>query len=276
MWPSSPEIMHRTFAVIFFLFASVFAVRAQSPAATPDPALPTLWLIGDSTVQNGTKDLEGWGTELPRLFDSKRLNVVNRARGGRSSRTFLTGGLWDQTLRDIKPGDFVLMQFGHNDGGSVSQDLGPGQPSRASLKGSGDETQDVDIAATPSKKETVHTYGWYLKKFCTDTKAKGGIPVVLSMVPRNDWKDGKVLRVTDGYGKWAHEAADATGALFIDLNGIIADQYDAMGQDKVKPFFPQEHTHTSPEGAAFNAQSVAQGIRQAKDLKLGQYLVPTH
>ena len=255
-----------------FLCLSILALATSPVRAADDP--PTLWLIGDSTVQNGTKGLEGWGTELPNFFDHARLKIVNRARGGRSSRTFLTEGLWEATLKEIKSGDFVLMQFGHNDGGSVTKELAPGKPSRASLKGSGDETQEVDDPSTPGKKETVHTYGWYLKRFCTDAKAKGATPVVLSMVPRNDWKDGKVLRAADGYGRWASEAAKATGATFIDLNGLIADRYDALGEDKVKPLFPQEHTHTSLEGATFNARGVVQGIREAKELALNQYLAP--
>lgn len=271
MMQSSPKFMQRLF-LLFGLALAFFAVR--SPAANVDPALPTVWLIGDSTVQNGTKGLEGWGSELPKFFDTKRINVVNEARGGRSSRTFLTEGLWEAVFSKLKKGDYVLMQFGHNDGGSVTKDLAPGKPSRASIRGNADESMEVEIAGSPGKKEVVRTYGWYLRKFCEEAKAKGATPVVLSMIPRNDWKDGKVLRANEGYGRWAREAAEAVGAEFIDLNAIIADQYDAMGEDKVRPFFPQEHTHTSPEGAAFNARCVAQGIRQAKDLSLGQYLLP--
>ena len=79
-----------------------------------------------------------------------------------------------------------------------------------------------------------------------DAKAKGAIPIVLSLIPRNDWKDGKVLRAFPGYGQMAKDAAQSGGAAFVDLNGITADKYDALGEAAVKPFFPNEHTHTNP------------------------------
>src|SRR5689334_14788892 len=172
---------------------------------------PTLYLIGDSTVNTPTKGQQGWGSPLPDFFDLKNISVVNRARGGRSSRTFYTEGLWDQVRDSLKPGDFVLMQFGHNDGGPLADGR-----ARASLKGNGDETQDVDNKTT-SKKETVHTYGWYLRKYITDAKAKGATPIVLSPIPRNIWKDGQVARAANDYGKWAAEAAKSESALFINL-----------------------------------------------------------
>lgn len=82
---------------------------------------PTLWLIGDSTVRNGRSDgaggLWGWGDWLAPHFDTNKLRIVNRALGGRSSRTFLTEGLWAKVVAELQPGDFVMMQFGHNDGG---------------------------------------------------------------------------------------------------------------------------------------------------------------
>jgi lysophospholipase L1-like esterase len=229
-------------------------VRAQAPAATP-----TLWIIGDSTVKNGTKGLRGWGEEIGAFFDPTKITVQNRALGGRSSRTYFTEGLWAKVADQIKPGDYVLMQFGHNDGGKVSGELSPGRPARASLKGTGEDTQVADVGTT-GQKETVHSYGWYLRQFIEGAKAKGATPIVLSPVPRDDWKDGKVLRSTD-YGKWASDVAISENVPFIDLNGIIADQYDQLGQDKVKTFFPFEHTHTSAEGAQLNAKSVIKGIQ---------------
>lgn len=254
------------------LLVSGRAAVAADPPAAPAPAaarLPTLFLIGDSTVNNSTKGLQGWGKPFIKLFDPAKITVVNRARGGRSSRTFLTEGLWDAVLADMKPGDFVLMQFGHNDGGS------PRTSYRASLKGNGDETQGV-VNPQTKKMETIHTYGWYLRQFIAGAKAKGATPIVLSMIPRNDWgTDGKVLRADTGYGLWAKQAAEQGGAQFINLNGIIADKYDALGQDKVKTFFPFEHTHTSPEGAALNAECVAEGLRELPNCPLKDDLLPT-
>src|SRR5712664_691608 len=103
-----------------------------------EKSLPTLFIIGDSTVKNPSKGLQGWGDAIGSFFDQTKIKIDNRARGGRSSRTYVTEGLWDQVLAELKPGDFVLMQFGHNDGGPLTDGR-----ARASLKGNGDETRTV-------------------------------------------------------------------------------------------------------------------------------------
>jgi lysophospholipase L1-like esterase len=247
-----------------------FAAILRASAVQPPNRLPTLFLAGDSTVNTRTAGQLGWGDPLAGMFDSARLRVENRARGGRSSRTYLTEGLWDQVAARLKPGDFVLIQCGHNDGGPLA-----GGRARASLKGSGEETQSVTDPAT-GKTETVHTYGWYLRKYIADTKATGATPIVLAPVPRNLWKEGRVLRNRDDYGKWAAEAARAGGAPFIDLNEIIARRYEAAGQARVAAeyFGPTDHTHTTPAGARLNAQCVVEGLRCLADCRLCDYLTP--
>jgi lysophospholipase L1-like esterase len=247
---------------------SAGAVRANGQAAS-DAKLPTLYLIGDSTVKNGTAGLQGWGDPIAALFDRTKIHVVNRARGGRSSRTFLTEGLWEKVLAEIKAGDFVLMQFGHNDGGSLASSY------RASIKGNGEETQEVTDAKT-GLKETVHTYGWYLRKYIADTRAKGATPIVLSPIPRNIWKDDHtVARASADYGRWAQEAAKAEGVAFIDLNELIAMRYEEIGPEKVKSdYFPGDHTHTNAAGAELNAACVVAGLRALKACPLAAFLFP--
>jgi hypothetical protein len=119
----------------------------------------------------------------------------------------------------------------------------------------------------------VHSYGWYLRKYIAETKAKGATPIVCSLVPRNDWADGKVRRDTGYYATWAAEAARQGGAAYIDLNAAIAERYDRLGQEAVKPFFPKEHTHTGWEGAMLNAQCVADGVKRLIECELRNYLV---
>lgn len=229
---------------------------------------PTLYLIGDSTVNNSTKGLQGWGKPIAALFDETKIHVDNQAIGGRSSRSFLREGRWDKVAAVLKPGDFVLMQFGHNDGGPMDS-----EKARASIKGNGDEEKDVTIKET-GVKETVHSYGWYLRKYVTDTKAKGATPIVLSLIPRNIWQDGKVTRAANDYGKWAAEAAHDGGAFFVDLNELVASRYEALEEDKVKTayFTAADHTHTTPEGAELNAACVVKGLRELKDCALASFL----
>jgi lysophospholipase L1-like esterase len=253
----------------FRILVSSALLLALPGFAQTSNSLPTLYLIGDSTVNTPTKGQQGWGAPLPSFFDQTKISIVNRARGGRSSRTYYMEGLWDQVRDSLKPGDFVLMQFGHNDGGPLADGR-----ARASLKGNGEETEEVDNKTT-GKKETVHTYGWYLRRYITDARAKGATPIVLSLIPRNIWKDDKVVRAMNDYGKWAAEAAKSESTLFINLNEIIANHYEELGQRKVADiyFTATDHTHTTPEGAKFNASCVAEGIRSLKDCQLKNYLV---
>ncbi len=263
--------MRHAMAILATILILHAPARADQPGAkaTAD-GLPTLFLIGDSTVKNGSgkgaDGLWGWGDRIAPFFDSSKIRVENRARGGRSSRTYQTEGLWDQVLAEMKPGDFVLMQFGHNDGGPLNTGR-----ARASLKGTGDETQEVVMEAT-GKTEVVHTYGWYMRKYIADAKAKGATPIVLSPVPRNMWRDGTVIRASNDYGKWAAEAAKAEGAAFIDLNDLVARRYEEAGPEKVKTYFPGDHTHTNDAGAALNAAAVVEGLKGLKDCSLCRYL----
>ena len=228
---------------------------------------PTLYIIGDSTVRNTGAGQLGWGQALPTLLDTTRLRIVNNAMAGRSTRTFIKEGRWERTLAALQPGDFVIMQFGHNEG-SPPDTTKAGR--RGVLRGTGPETKQLTWPdGTP---ETVHTYGWYLRKFIQEAKAKGATPVVCSMIPRNEWREGKVQRANQDFGKWAAEVASQEGVAFIDLNDRTARKYEALGPDETKKFFPGDHTHTNPAGAQVNAESVAEGIRADKALALRKYL----
>lgn len=233
---------------------------------------PTIYIIGDSTVRNGSGKgdggLWGWGDYLYTHIDTNRISVKNFAIGGRSSRTFITEGRWDKIMAVLKPGDYVIMQFGHNDGGAINDN----SRARGTIKGTGDETEEIDNMLT-GKHETVHSFGWYMRKYAADTKAKGAIPIICSLIPRNIWQDGKVVRSSEDYAKWARESAEKEKAFFIDLNEIIAKKYEAIGEEKVKTeFFVTDHTHTTKAGAILNAEAVAGGIKSLKNCKLKKYM----
>jgi lysophospholipase L1-like esterase len=244
---------------------------AKIPLPSPkDASLPTLFLIGDSTVRNGRGDGAngqwGWGEPIVDLFDTSKINVVNRAVGGLSSRTYYTG-YWQDTLAMIKPGDFVLMQFGHNDGGPLDD----AARARGTLRGAGDETREVDNPIT-KQHETVHTYGWYLKQFIVETRAKGATPIMCTLIPRKTWKDGKIVRNADTYAGWARAVATSEHTPLIDLNELIAAKYDALGEEKVDPLFGDPHTHTSRAGAELNAQIVVDALKALSPDPLAKYI----
>jgi len=255
---------------IIFLLTAV-GVLAQPVTQKTQTALPTLFLVGDSTVKNGNGDGAnkqwGWGEPLVTFFDPAKMTVLNRARGGRSSRTYQTEGLWDQVLTAMKPGDFVLIQFGHNDGGALNDT----SRARGTIKGIGDESEEIDNLIT-KKHEVVHSYGWYLRKYIADTKAKGATPIICSPVPRKIWKDGKVTR--DRYGEWAAAVAKAAKVAVLDLNEIIAQKYETLGPEKVEPLFADEHTHTSRAGAELNAAAVIAGLKALRPNPLRAFLSP--
>ncbi len=254
----------------FFMLLALLCMTGVS-AQSLTAGTPKLFLIGDSTVNNHTKGQVGWGDALQAHFDAARITVVNRARGGRSSRSFRTEGLWAKALAEMRSGDYLLMQFGHNDGGGLSN---PRTGNRASVKGDGDETQEWIDPATGAK-ETVHTYGWYLRSYLTEAKAKGVTAIVLSPVPRKIWTaHHKVARASADYGLWARDAARRAGAPFIDLNDLVARRYEAMGQTAVEPLFADEHTHTTAAGADLNAECVCEGIAALKGCALGGDLLP--
>jgi len=286
--PSLLALSYFALAAVFLL--TVTAARAQAtqmpvePGSPTDPAvhaklglptpanshLPTLFLVGDSTVRNGHGDGAhgqwGWGEPLAELFDTSKINVVNRAIGGRSSRTYITEGHWADTLALMKPGDIVLFQFGHNDSGPLDDTA----RARGTIPGVGDDSREIENPIL-KRHETVHTYGWYMRQYVTDTIAKGAIPIICSPIPRKLWKDGKVIRNSDNYGGWAKQVAEQQHAAFIDLNAIIAGHYDEIGEQKVEPLFADPHTHTSWAGAELNAQSVVAGLKALPHDPLANY-----
>jgi lysophospholipase L1-like esterase len=246
--------------ILFSFIIMVFAFTFQQK--------PTLYIIGDSTVRNeDALGHRGWGSHIANYLDTNRVSVSNQAMAGRSTRTFIKEGRWDKVLSTLKSGDYVMMQFGHNEGSKPDTSKGG---YRGVFKGTGEDS--VILTWKDGSLETVHSYGWYIRKFIRDAKAKGATPIVLSMIPRNEFRDGKVQRANNDYGLWAKQVADANGAYFIDLNGITADKYDRFGADSTKKFFPGDHTHTNPEGAEINAQSVVEGLRMQKNISLNNFI----
>lgn len=234
----------------------------QTPGA--DPQLPTIFVVGDSTARNSAAGQRGWGDPFADFFDPKKINVLNRARAGRSSRTFITEGLWEKVLQEMKRGDTVLIQFGHNDSGPLETGR-----ARGSLPGTGEEAREVTMP--DGRKEVVHTYGWYMRRMIADAKAKGATPMVLSLTVRNIWKDGRVERGSGKFNQWAAEVTRSQDVTFLDLTTLIADRYEQMGQEKVREMFATDYAHTSPAGAELNASLVVAGLKALRKNPLAPY-----
>lgn len=245
----------------FFLTAIVLLLACSSFLWRFDQK-PTIYLIGDSTVDDGSgnKGLWGWGKFLPQFLDSSKFAIKNYAQGGTSARTFFTGGIWDKKINKkglwdtvstkLKKGDYLIIQFGLNDQGSISDTL----RARGTLKGIGDDSVKIFNKVT-GKEEVVYSFGAYLRKFITFAKAKQVKVVVCSSVPKNIWKDGKILRGENGFANWAIQVAKQENVAFIDLNSLVADAYERDGEVKVTQNYHVEpdKTHTTAEGATLNA-----------------------
>ena len=286
-------MIHRATLFLTLLFSStLFGQQAtpppSQPAQTTDPslhdklnlpapsnaALPTLWIIGDSTVRNGHGDGAngqwGWGEPVTDYFDTSKINVVNRAIGGRSSRTYITEGHWQTTLNMMRRGDFLVLQFGHNDSGPLDDT----SRARGSIPGIADDSREIENPIL-KRPETVHTYGWYLRQYIEQARAKDVTVIVCSPIPRKTWKDGRVVRSgADSYGGWAHAVAQQQHVDFIDLNEIIAREYDALGESAVDSLFADPHTHTSLEGARLNARAVINGLKLLHPDPLAEFFSP--
>ncbi|GAA0878916.1 rhamnogalacturonan acetylesterase [Algoriphagus jejuensis] len=256
-------------------FAALLLLSAGLMSFAFTQKVTKIYLIGDSTMadystyegedyMNKRYPLMGWGQVFQELFDEKAIAslghlistdsvlVDDRARGGRSTRTFFEEGRWSAVYRDLHPGDLVLMQFGHND------------------------------AAKEKTERYVATEGYreYIRLFVTQTREKGGIPIVLTPVNRNyPWKEGKLENVHGEYYQAAVEVAGELGVHLIDLTQRSMDAFTEKGEAYVTahyfmnfepgvyPNYPEgskDNTHFQPEGAKAVAELVLEGMVELK------------
>jgi rhamnogalacturonan acetylesterase len=235
---------------------------------------PSLYLIGDSTVKagqgKGENQMWGWGSVLAQHFDSTKINIQNYAIGGRSSRTFLTDARWEPLLAKMQKGDFLILQFGHNDDWAINDTI----RARGTIKGIGQDSVKI-FNLLKKTNETVYSYGWYINKYIREAKQKGLEVYVCSPVPFNKFEQNKVSRPADSYPKWAKEQAKISKAHFIDLHELTAQVYDTLGflKTKAKYFTEKDNVHTNLAGAELNALNVALGLKKLKKTKLKAYLL---
>lgn len=254
----------------------MMGVQLPVVQVTREKGKPIVFITGDSTVKNKDSDKDGmwgWGSQAYTVFDQDKVTCVNVAKAGRSTRSYVREGRWEQVYNTLQPGDFVLLQFGHNDICPIAD-----AKERGVIPGTAD-TCHVYKMEKDGRYEVVYSFGWYLRKMIDDCREKGATPILVSLTPRNEWPHGKVERRNDSYGKWYREVVEQTGVDFLDVHNISADFLDrkfaSKSEEKSKKaasrYFNNDHTHTSLAGARMNAQSVAKGLRDIKS-PLAAYL----
>ena len=230
------------------------------PNLKRQPGKPVVFFTGDSTVKNSDKEEDGmWGmgSVAACAFDTTKVTLYNHAKAGRSTRTYLDEGRWDQVYNSIQPGDYVFIQFGHNDMGDINK-----KKARAVINGIADSSHVYFMEPT-RKYKVVYTFGWYLRKFVEDVREKGGTPILVSFTPRNKWTDGKIERRKNCAALWTKQVAEETGTIFVDLHNLTADYLDKKGEKKAAAYYKRDHTHTSKKGAELNAKMLAKGLKAA-------------
>jgi lysophospholipase L1-like esterase len=255
-------------------------VIPKSKTAEEKKQKTRVFLCGDSTGKNKDKELDGmwgWGSQGYTIFDESKCTFINAARAGRSLRTYNLEGLWHEVYTVLRPGDYVLIQFGHNDIGPINSKKERGEIACAK------DTSHVYRMESTGKYKVIYSFGWYLRKMIDDCKEKGAIPIILSFTPRNSWHegDGKVHgnfypvkeklnreyieRRNDNYiPQWCSEIAKETNVEFVDVLNITADwmdKYCGMAAVAVG-YYNHDHTHCSLKGARVNAGSVAKGLKK--------------
>ena len=251
---------------IVILFAALLAgmmpvMSAQEKVTVKRDGRPVVFTVGDSTVKNKDTgdEMWGWGSVLAEQMDTSRIAVVNCAKAGRSARTFLDEGRWDAVCEAMQPGDFVIIQFGHNDLGDINTGKARGE-----LHGYGNESKVFTMEAT-GKEQEIHTFGWYLRRFISDARDKGATPIVVRHTPRNRWKDGTIESNAKTLGEWTRQVAMQTGATFIDLNRLSGGMLQEIGPEKSGAYFHTDHTHSSLAGARLNASNIAYGLANSNN-----------
>ena len=245
---------------------------------------PVVFITGDSTVKNKDKDEDdmwGWGSVANTVFDETKIDIVNAAMAGRSCRTYLNEGRWEKVYNSLKPGDFVLIQFGHNDISPIDKPKYRGAIATADdschvyrMQAAKEDLTKQNVIDQKLKSNTlVGSYEVVFKKFIQDVREKGATPILVSLTPRNEWPEGKMERRNDSYGVWYRQVVKDTGVEFVDLHNLAADFYDKKcgSKEKANKYFKKDHTHTSLLGAKINAKCVAQGLK-ANNSPLAKYL----
>jgi len=238
-------------------FAPLVLITTLSVAVS---AQITVYLAGDSTCANKMADKRpetGWGEMLQQFFDPARVRIDNRALNGRSTKSFVDEGHWQMIVSALQKGDYVFIEFGHND----------------------EKKDKPAVYASPDD------YATYLTRFITETRSKGAIPVLLTPVSRRRFENDVLVKTHGVYPDAVKWVARKESVALIDMetkSGTLLTRYGKDGSSKLflqlkpgeDPNYPngvEDNTHFRPAGAEEMARLVVQGIREDK-LDLRRFL----
>lgn len=220
-----------------------------------------VFMIGDSTMANKPAKAipeHGWGQVLQYFFNEKVV-IDNHAINGYSSKSFIDEGKWEKVISKVKKGDYVFVQFGHND-----------------------QKPDVERHTSP-----FNTYKRNLEKFINETREKGGVPILCTSIIRRHFKEDGTLKNTHGdYLTAVKQVAKENNVYFIDMEAKTRKLVEGMGPEKsiqlfvhidagtypLRPKALKDNTHLSQKGAFSIAGLAVEGMKEL-DVPLTQYLV---
>jgi len=236
-----------TAAVLTASLAQIQPLSAQAEKNMNSKARINVILVGDSTVANYKPELtiRGWGQVIPRFFNDD-VKIINQAISGRSTKTFIQQGDWDKTLKLVKPGDYVLIQFGHND--SHAKD----KP----------ESTDADT-----------NYSEFLRKYVDDVRAAQATPILITPMHRGKFEKGRISAELQPYVDAMKKIAREKNVVCIDLYISSGSLMQELGPDGIAPLFcaPEDRTHFSEKGAVAIAELIVKDLSAAKT-PLSSYL----
>ncbi|KAF2473341.1 secreted rhamnogalacturonan acetylesteras-like protein [Lindgomyces ingoldianus] len=222
---------------------SLLGLASIAISAPHEKRAQTIYLAGDSTMaeSGGGSGTQGWGHYLQY---SLSLPVSNKAIAGRSARSYTVENRFQTLIDTVKTNDIVIIEFGHNDGGSLSSS----DNGRTDCPGAGSETC---TSTYNGQTVTVLTYPAYLVNAGKALVAKGAKVIISSPTPNNPWESGTFSYSASRFTTYSKSAAQQIGssAMFVDHGQYTANIFKTMGKATVDTFFPNDHTHTSPAGA---------------------------
>ncbi|KAK7465406.1 hypothetical protein VKT23_005384 [Stygiomarasmius scandens] len=211
----------------------------------------TVYLAGDSTMAKGGggSGTDGWGQYLGQYLN---IPTVNMAVGGESARSYTNNGRFNTLANSVKAGDFVIIEFGHNDAHA--------NPDNGKQDAVGDGYDITAVVQDASGNNIlIHSFAYYIENFINAIKAKGATAIISSVTPDNIWT-GNEIGTGGRFVDYAQSIGRNESITYVNHNVYVAQAFNKLGQSTVNTFYPNDHLHTSPAGALVVSQAFVRGL----------------